>query len=145
MVFLSGAMSGLTYDEYTGWREYVKDALAYDCDIVFSPPDKYNFDSQDEYDSEREVMDYDLYQVGRSDVLIVNFDGNPRSIGTTIEVFKAHSLGIPVIGYVSKQYKADIHPWLIECCNKLFVGESDDMSDFDDMLSYVKSYYLYTI
>ena len=142
MVFLSGAMAGLTFEEYTGWREYVKDALAYDCDVVFSPPDKYNFESQEDYDSEREVMDYDLYQVEKSDVLVVNFDGNPASIGTTAEVIKAFVMGIPVIGYISEDHEDELHPWLRNCCRKLFVGSGEDMSKLDDMLYYVKSYYL---
>ena len=142
-VFLSGAMTGLTPDEYNGWRDYIKDALKYDCDVVFSPPDKYNIENQDEYDSEREVMDYDLYQVEKSDVLIVNFDGNPGSIGTAAEIVKAHIIGVPIIGYASRSVWQKIHPWLLECCNKIFIGDdNDDMSRFDDMLYYVKSYYL---
>lgn len=142
MVFLSGAMSGLTYEEYTGWREYAKEALAYDCEVVFSPPDKYNFENQDEYDSEREIMDYDLYQVEKSDVLIVNFDGNPASIGTAAEVVKAHVIGVPVIGYISEKRYCELHPWLENCCNKLFIETEDGMNRFDDLLYYVKSYYL---
>lgn len=141
-VFLSGAMTGLPPDEYFGWRDYIKESLKYDCDIIFSPPDKYNFENQDEYDSEREIMDYDLYQVEKSDVLIVNFDSNPASIGTAAEVIKAHVIGVPIVGYVSTTKRASVHPWLIECCNKLFVNDIEDMSRFDDMLFYVKSYYL---
>lgn len=141
-VFLSGAMTGVSYQEYTGWREYAKDALKYDCDIVFSPPDKYNFENKDDYDSEREIMDYDLYQVEKSDVVIVNFDSNPQSIGTAAEIVKAHVIGVPVIGYVSKRKKDEIHPWLKECCNKLFIGDNETMDGFDEMLYYVKSYYL---
>jgi len=141
-VFLSGAMSGLPPDEYTGWRDYVKDALKYDCDVIFSPPDKYNLESPEDYDSEREVMDYDLYQVERSDVLIVNFDSNPASIGTAAEIMKAHVIGVPVIGYISESKHKELHPWLENCCNKLFTGSGDDPSKLDDMLYYVKAYYL---
>ena len=141
-VFLSGAMTGVSPDEYTGWRDYVKDALRYDCEVVFSPPDKYNIENPDDYDSEREVMDYDLYQVERSDVLIVNFDSNPASIGTAAEVIQAHVIGVPVIGYISIDRHDELHPWLECCCNKLFTGSSDDEGKLDDMLFYVKSYYL---
>lgn len=141
-VFLSGGMTGIPPDEYYGWRDYMKESLMYDCDIVFSPPDKYNLESPDDYDSEREVMDYDLYQVEKSDVLIVNFDSNPDSIGTTAEIIKAHVIGIPIVGFISENKSHLLHPWLECCCNKLFIGSGEDMSRFDDMLYYVKSYYL---
>lgn len=120
-IYLSGGMSGLSWEEQVRWRNNIKEAIKFgDHDIekkvtFFSPPDYYNFKST-QHKSEREVMEYDLYNLRKSDLVIVNFN-DPNSLGTAMELILAKEYRIPVIGLNTKQNT--IHPWLSECCTRI--------------------------
>lgn len=122
-IYLSGGMSNITYEEQIGWRNRfendVKEFMAYtgynQTPVFFSPP-KYYSSSTNNHKSEREAMEYDLYRLRKSDVIVVNFN-QPNSIGTAMELMLARELHIPIIGINAD--KRQLHPWLIECCTRI--------------------------
>lgn len=119
-IYLSGAMGSVSFEEQSKWRRQVIDAIKYNYDcakqpIFFNPVDYYNFEEV-RYRSEREVMEFDLYNLRRSNLVVVNFN-DPKSIGTAMELLLAKEKNIPVIGFgVNGQ---TIHPWLLECCTRV--------------------------
>lgn len=136
-IYLAGAMSGLTFEEQNNWRKTVSGILSrYDskyCVNCINPVDYYNFeDSPKRYDTELEPMQFDLYKLKHSDLVIVNFN-RPESLGTMAEIATAYELRIPVIGLKDKSTK--LHPWQECMCAKMF-------TDLYDMLIYVKNFYL---
>lgn len=133
-VYLAGGMQGLTMEEQLVWRNKATEYLQnVECDYKVStinPPTKYNF-YESKHLSEREIMEYDLYKLRNSDLVLVSFN-NPNSIGTACELMLSKELHIPVIGiYCGKE----IHPWLKECCTRICVG-------LDDALRHVEEFYL---
>lgn len=136
-IYLSGAMSGLSLNEQLKWRNKVINAIkSGDYDLVksptfFSPPEYYTFEDEN-YKSEREIFEYDLYQLRNSDLVIVNFN-SPNSIGTAMELVLAKELHIPVIG-LNKNNEV-LHPWLIECVTRM----CDNMTE---LVNHVVNFYL---
>ena len=136
-IYLAGAMSGLSFEEQNNWRENVKSKLEegyseYHVNCI-NPVDYYNFqDSPKRYDTELEIMQFDLYKLKHSDLVIVNFNC-PKSIGTAMEIATAYELRIPVIGLKDKSTK--LHPWQECMCSKMFTS-------LDKMLYYVQDFYL---
>ena len=135
-IYLGGKMSGLSYDEMNSWRIDAKEKLkrtaeltGYKCK-VFSPCDFYNFESK-MYQSEKEVMDYDLFHVEHSDFLIVNALGLSTSSGTQIEIYDAWIHKIPV--FVFGQYD-NKHPWIERCITRFEV-------DLNHVITYLKDFY----
>lgn len=136
-IYLAGGMTGLTLEEQTKWRNKFKDAIQYgEYDLIktpifFSPADHYSL-FETEHKSEREVMEFDLYNLRRSDLVVVNFN-SPKSIGTAMELMFAKENKIPVIG-LNKDC-IELHPWLVECCVRI-------CSDFRELVSHVTNFYL---
>lgn len=120
-IYLSGGMGALSYEEQSKWRKQVMNAIKFeDHDYVknvtfFDPTQYYGFE-EGYHKSEREIMEYELYNLRKSDLVIVNFN-NPNSIGTAMELAIAKELRIPVIAFgVNGQ---NIHPWLLETCTRV--------------------------
>lgn len=136
-IFLSGGMSGLSFDEQTKWRKQFSNAIKYgEYDYVkkpyiFDPTLYYNFE-EIRHRSEHEVMEFDLNALRKSDLLVVNFN-QPNSIGTSMEVMLAKELHIPIIG-LNKDNK-EIHPWLSCCCNRM-------CQDMRELVEHVTEFYL---
>jgi len=133
-IYLCGGMSGLTLDEQNLWRETCKEwLLSQECDYditVINPCEYFSlFDKR--HQSEKEVMNYDLNHVRTSNLLITYFNA-PNSIGSAIEMFLAKELHIPVIGINKGE---EIHPWILECVDRMFHNEKD-------ALEYIKEFYL---
>ena len=120
-IYLSGAMTGMLIEEQKIWRSNIVNAVkfgdySYDKKpIFFNPVEYYNFEEEN-YSSEKEIMEFDLYNLRKSDVVIVNFN-NPSSIGTAMELILAKERHIPIIAFGVKNQ--NIHPWLLECCTKI--------------------------
>lgn len=137
-IYLSGGMTGLSYEEYMRWRKeiinhqiFIMGGLKKEP-IFFNPPDYYNFEQED-YVTEKEVMEFDLYNLRNSDIVIVNFNA-PDSIGTAMELMLAKEFHIPIIG-IDNQDDKEIHPWLVECVSRLCLN-------LEEAVSYVKEFYL---
>lgn len=121
-IYLSGAMSGLSFEEMSKWRNRIMDAIRYGDyhlekkPIFFNPTQYYSFDANN-YNSEKEIMEFDLYNLRNSDLVIVNFDnGGLKSIGTAMELMLAKELHIPVVAFGGGE---NIHPWVSECCTRI--------------------------
>lgn len=125
------------FNKCNSWRELCKFKLEnYECDYkvkVTNPNDYYNFKEEiPAYDSQREIMEFDLHKVRNSDLIVVNFN-DMHSLGTMAELAIAYEKRIPVMGLdVDKQ---NLHPWQIEMCNKIF-------SNIETLLYYIEDYYL---
>ncbi len=120
-IYLSGGMGNLSYEEQARWRKQVNDAILYGAyhytkkPIFFNPVDYYNF-TEVRYKSEREVMEFDLNALRKSDLVIVNFN-DPNSLGTCAELAISKELNIPVIGINKDGHK--LHPWLVEFTTRM--------------------------
>ncbi len=120
-IYLSGGMGDLSFDEQSKWRKQVTNAILFGDyhlekkPIFFNPVDYYNF-TEVRYKSEREVVEFDLNALRKSDLVIVNFN-DPKSLGTCAELAIAYEMKIPVIG-INKD-KKNLHPWLVEFTTRM--------------------------
>ena len=136
-IYLSGGMSSLNLEEQSKWRKQVMDAIKYgdsDCEkkpIFFNPIDYYNFEVE-RHKTEREVMEFDLYNLRNSDLGIVNFN-DPKSLGTCAELAIAKELNIPVVG-INKNNQ-ELHPWLVEFTTRM-------CDSLREAVDYVVDFYL---
>lgn len=139
-IYTAGGMGKFEKENFhlsNSWRQYCKNLLEqYDCDYkvkVINPNSYFNFvDDIPKYKNNKEVMKFDLYKVRTSDLIIVNFN-DMYSLGTMAEISIAYEKRIPIIGLDIENQA--LHPWQIEMCNRIF-------ADIDDMLFYIKDYYL---
>lgn len=133
-IYLAGGMSGLSLDEQDGWRTTLKEKFEL-CGIAtcVNPVDYYSYFNPDKYDSELEVMRFDLHQLKRCDLVIVNFN-KTDSLGTMAELGIAYDNRIPVIGLNENQN--ELHPWQKEMCSKIF-------TNIEELYFYVCDYYLF--
>lgn len=135
-IYLSGGMSGVNFEEQTKWRKQVQDAIKFNHDcakkpIFFNPVNYYNFE-ETRHLSEREVMEFDLNELRKSDLVIVNFN-DEKSLGTAMELILAKELRIPIIGINTE--RKQLHPWLVECCTRM-------CNDLREAVTHVVDFYL---
>ena len=133
-IFLSGGQKNLDKEERTGWREWLKKDLNSDfrskC-TVFDPTEYFDYDKP--YSTEREVMNFDLWHLRNSDIVVVNFN-DPESIGTATEIAIAHELRKPIIGLWEDKTKT-IYSWHLEMVDYL-------ADDLEDLSWYLRTKYL---
>jgi len=135
-IYLAGAMAGLSFEEMSKWRNQIMNAIKfgdyeYNKSVdFFNPTAFYNFDEKN-YKSEREVRDFDLYNLRKSDLIIVNLD-KQNSIGTAQELAIAYEMKIPVIAFGVKE---ELHPWIECCCSRI-------CNNMRELVEYVCEYYL---
>ena len=138
-IYMAGGMGKFGKDNFhkgNNWRLYCKNELENldSCKnvIAINPNDYFNFIEEPRYISEREVMEFDLYKVRESDLVIINFN-DIYSLGSMAELAIAYERRIPVIGLdIDDQI---LHPWQQEMCTRIF-------NDVDEMLNYIKDFYL---
>ena len=134
-------MSGASFDEMNNWRQELKTQLLLAAEIsgyqiqVMNPVDYYNF-KEKKYQSEAEVMEYDLAHATTSNIVVVNLDGLNSSDGTKIELHDAmYHNRIPVIAFGDKKLYENLHPWIKE--NITRVEES-----IEDVVRYIQEFYM---
>jgi len=133
-IYLAGGMSNLSWDEQTMWRELVEDMLnkndgyKFKLDII-NPTSFYNFKVK-QWDSQTEIMKFDLRHVKSSDLIIVNFN-DPKSIATAQELAVAYDRDIPIIGITTEE----LHSWLTCMTDKMF-------RDVESAVRYIIEFYL---
>lgn len=135
-IYLAGGMTGFTLEEQLKWRIRFKNAVTVQFKplkqpIFFIPPQYYS-PSTNAHKSEKEVMEFELAQLRKSDVVVVNFNA-PQSIGTAMELMVAKENRIPVIGLNEHNYK--LHPWIEECCTRI-------CDNFEELVIHIVDYYL---
>lgn len=136
-IYLSGGMGGLTLEQQVGWRNRLQKAIVYNREpikkpVFFSPPDFYCPALPKAYKSEREIMEFDLYNLRNSDIVIVNFNAQ-NSIGTAMELAIAKDKQIPIIGL--NEDGTELHPWLTESCTRM-------CDTFTELVDHIVDYYL---
>lgn len=135
-IYLAGGMNNLTMKEQNEWRNEIKNKLEkYECDYkvkCINPVDYYNTYDSTTYDSDLEVMQFDLYKVKKSDLIIMNFN-DMKSLGSMAELAIAWDRGIPVIGL--NESDQQLYQWQYCMCSKIFNNK-------ENMLQYIKNYYL---
>lgn len=136
-IYLSGGMGNLTFEEQSKWRNQVINAIKFGDyhyekkPVFFNPVNFYNF--QEKYQkTEFEVMEFDLYNLRNSNLVVVNFN-DEKSIGTAMELMLAKELHIPIIGL--NKDKKEIHPWLECSCNRI-------CNDMKELVSHIVDFYL---
>lgn len=154
-IYLAGSMTGMSWEEQNEWRIQLKlkllekrDFGGYDMNLtIINPCEFFNYHNpENACFSEKEAMDFDIYQIRHSDLIIVRFN-NPSSIGTAMELMLAKELNVPVVGWLdydlSKEHDKysdfskkieSLHPWLQECCTRIFPCE-------EDVIEYVENFY----
>ena len=135
-IYLSGSMMDSSFEEQSKWRQKVVDAISYQYEhekkaVFFNPVNYYNFEEK-RHKSEREIIEFDLYNLRNSDIVIVNFN-NEKSIGTAMELMLAKEYKIPVIAFGING--KEIHPWLLECCTRI-------CDSLREAVEYVVDFYL---
>ena len=135
-VYLGGAMTHLTKDQYSYWRSYVQKMI--ECGAVnaecFNPANHFDFeDVTNGYITDKQAMDIDLYNLRRSDVLLANFSLFAKSLGTMAELAIAFDRNIPIIGVNASE--EELHPWIEAMCTKIF-------NNLDDAVEYIVNHYL---
>lgn len=141
-IYLAGKMTGLSYDDMQGWRfefeaEINKYAKTHDISYrvnVFNPCDYYN-PLSDAHKSEREAMDFDIYNLKKSDIVVVNLN-NQDSIGTAMEIAIARDNGIPIIAMCEND--DELHPWLRDSCIRI-------CNDMDELIEHITEYYIFPL
>lgn len=102
VVYLCGPINDCTDDECTTWREKAKKHLPKTLD-----PMRRDYRGR-EADCVEEIVEADVEDILNSDILLA-FCPKP-SVGTSMEIFFAHSLGMPVVTVVPEG--ASWSPWL---------------------------------
>ena len=115
------------FDEGNEWRVDMKTFFE-DCSdgriVVVNPNDHFNFLDDFAYESDREIMNYDLFKVRKSDLIIVNFN-DPKSIGSASEMAVAYDKAIPIIGLCEHGEEEELHPWLKCFCDRIFTDREE--------------------
>ena len=141
-IYLGGKMTGLSYEDMQGWRfeleshihDYVKaNDILYRVN-VFNPCDYYN-PLDDVQKSDREAMEFDIYNLKRSDMLIANLDMQD-SIGTAMEIAIARDNGIPIVAMCENE--DGLHPWLRDSCVRI-------CNNMEELVEYITEYYIFPL
>lgn len=144
-IFLSGGMSNIPEEDSKKWRRLFKQSKyknissAYYADqyIFINPTTLYK--PSEPYDPivEKEAMEYDLYWVKHSDLIVVNFN-SLSSIGTAQEIMLAYTLNKPIIGMIEEDKYNQLHPWYKQECIKIFKYKSDKLEDIiNEIIEYI--------
>lgn len=119
IVYLSGSIAGLTYDEANEWRQRVTDAFSRVGIETANPLRRRMFFStnDEETGSPNEVVQRDISDLRRCDLTIINWTG--PSIGTICELWECYRTGKPVI-LVTSDPAVITHPWIRVAVTRIF-------------------------
>lgn len=135
-IYLSGACKNVT-DEGREWRKEISDQLNAVADwhnkkIGIFNPVKYFTYGEPKHKTQKQVKEFYMSKLAKSDLVICNLDYSDTSIGTAQEIQFAVDHNIPVIGYGTM----NIHPWLAEVdCQVVF-------SSMVETVDYIRDYYM---
>ena len=115
-VYLSGPITGCTYEGCTDWREYARGVLAQSSIVGISPMRAKNYlkalnapisgHGREYFDlgvfsTPAAVVARDRFDTQRADLMLMNLLGaNQVSIGTMVELGWADAARVPIIGIV---------------------------------------------
>ena len=141
-IYTCGKMSGLTFSVQMQWRQlfeaFLKEAYDGADKIKFiHPPLYFNYENK-LHKTEREILDWELMQLHKSDIVIVDFDGIDTTIGSHVELGAVQGInrfGDKYIYVVGVGDENNLHPWIKESCNRI-------ESNYYDAARYVAEYLL---
>ena len=118
IIFLSGAMTGLSLKEQTEWREVLEKRFM-DHYQFFDPT---VFNAEDESDEVQQLAhEYDICGIINCDYLVVNLNKAKTSVGTCQEIMLAWLLGKQILGFFdTKDLEEPLHPWIKNKLNNKF-------------------------
>lgn len=118
IIFLSGAMTGLSLKEQTGWREALKEHFVNNYQFF----DPTVFDAEDESDEVQQMAhEYDICGIINCDYFVVNLNKAKTSVGTCQEIMLAWLLGKQILGFFeTKDLEEPLHPWIKNKLNNKF-------------------------
>lgn len=125
-VYTCGKMSGLTFAQQMEWRSNIEHEVRirayYSADVKFiHPPMFYNYE-EDNQQSEREILEWEMAQLHDCDIVVVNLDGIEDTTGSHMELGAVHGINmfgdkhIFVIGLGKDE---NLHPWIKESCIRI--------------------------
>lgn len=133
-IYTSGATKNVLPCVSYEWRKAAQEYLEKcetDYDVhVFVPDEHFNYESL-KPQTEKQCMNYFLWQLDNSKLMLLNLDNSSGSCGTSFEVMRAIDKGIPIIGFGNE----NVYPWTKECCSVIFENEMK-------ALRYIRDYYL---
>lgn len=118
-IFLSGACRYVSQNESDSWRRWFSKHLD-EFYEVFNPNDSFSYTKNNPND-EKLVMDYFLYKLKESDIVVVNLNHSAHSVGTGCEVTTAKDLDKYIIGFGD----VEVYEYLKSCCNAWFRTKED--------------------
>jgi len=139
-VYMSGPMAGLTYEEGTEWREYVKDKLDGVANCLSPYRGKDYFRGQtiknQEYtqvlSTPKAIKIRDQWDTMNADVVLLNLSNYQLfSIGSIIEVGWADAARVPVVAVIPSESEYFKHPILTQTCAYI-------VQDLDEAINIVK-------
>lgn len=141
-VYLAGAIGNVSKKRAEEWRKYFVTTYSYFVDKpdVINPIDFFTYDEVENY-SDNEVLNWELAQVAKADVLVVNLDCITSSVGTLQEMATAYTHNVPIIAFhlhmTEDEIRSTLHPWIGEECTKIFTGSYA----INKVADYVATYY----
>ena len=127
-IFLSGGMSNIPEEDS---KNYADQYIFINPTTLYKPSEPYD------PIVEKEAMEYDLYWVKHSDLIVVNFN-SLSSIGTAQEIMLAYTLNKPIIGMIEEDKYDQLHPWYKQECIKIFKYKSDKLEDIiNEIIEYI--------
>ena len=124
-VYLSGPITGCTYEGCTDWRSYVQIALAQSNILAISPMRAKDYLQQLDgpisghgreyshmgvFSTPAAVVTRDRFDTQRADMILMNLLGADRvSVGTMIELGWADAARVPVVGIIEPQHNIHDH------------------------------------
>lgn len=116
-IFLSGACKNVSIEDRNGWRQRIEDMNHEDHwpFNIFNPNKKFSYELNDPMD-EKLVMDYFLYKLEHSDVIVVNLGDSALSVGTGMEIMHGVDNRKFIIGFNDD----NSYGYIKKCCNVVF-------------------------
>ena len=135
-IYLAGACYNEP-DEGREWRENATKLLKHaaewvdsSCEII-NPLTFFSY-SEHKHKSHKQVKNFYLNKIKKSDIVLVNLKNSSQSCGTCMEVQYAVDNNIPVIGFDAE----NAYPWIAEVdCEAVF----DNLMETVD---YIRDYYM---
>ncbi len=112
-IYLAGAINGCTDAQMSDWRDAMQ-AREYATPVTFLDPTVRDYrDRELTPGTPNEIVTLDKRDIENSDCLVVWYE--KPSVGTSMEVFYAHSLTIPIILIDKREYNPtrNLSPWLV--------------------------------
>lgn len=122
IVYLAGAIKGLTDSEANNWRDEITLGLGNAEFEILNPMRRDYRGRESSYESAHEIITLDKLDIDNSDFLIVNYE--KPSVGTSMEVLYAWERGKPII-IISQVEFNDIPPWMMYHSTKIVYNQVD--------------------